>query len=157
MTYFTILLLQLISAGMMTSLIWMIQILHYPSFHYIANLSSMQSSSFHQFHSTRISFIVIPLMLIELVTAFYLAMKVSFAPLSWQTINFGLVLALWAVTFLVQIPHHTELTKSFTSKEVQDLVAFNWIRTAIWTVHFLIAFYAVLKTISPHVYALDML
>ena len=58
--------LNVISAFLLTGVIWTIQIVHYPSFHYIDKLSF---TNFHHFHERRISIIVMPLMLIELTTS----------------------------------------------------------------------------------------
>ena len=54
--------LNVISAFFLTGVIWTIQIVHYPSFHYIDKLSFV---NFHQFHERRISIIVMPLMMVN--------------------------------------------------------------------------------------------
>lgn len=143
-----ILFVHLLSAGMMTSLIWVIQLVHYPSFHYIANLSSLQSNNFHQFHSSRISYIVIPLMLTELTTGILLAFKANSEFLSWQSLNLFIIILIWATTFFIQVPHHNDLARSFTRPEVEALVKYNWIRTALWTFHLLIVSIAFTKLLS---------
>ena len=58
--------LNVISAFLLTGVIWTIQLVHYPSFHFIDKLSF---TNFHNFHERRISIIVMPLMLIELITS----------------------------------------------------------------------------------------
>ena len=59
-----------ISTSVMVGVIWVIQLLHYPSFHFINDQKYIE---FQHFHMQRISFIVVPVMLIELASALLLA------------------------------------------------------------------------------------
>ncbi len=110
----------------MTGIIWLIQLVHYPAFKYI---DESKFEKFHSFHSTRITYIVAPVMAFELLTAFALCFSV-------QTIyiwNFILVLILWALTGFVSVPLHNSLTEGYDIKKINQLVKTNWYRTAIWT------------------------
>ena len=60
-----VLLGHLIFTSIMTGVIWVIQIVHYPSFHFI---EKELYTAFQKFHMNKISIIVIPIMLAELIT-----------------------------------------------------------------------------------------
>ncbi|MEO1655819.1 MAG: hypothetical protein AAFU64_19920, partial [Bacteroidota bacterium] len=57
----------LVICGYLTGLIWVIQVLHYPSF---AKFDPVHFSDFHPFHTQRISLIVALPMVVELLLAF---------------------------------------------------------------------------------------
>ena len=110
----------------MTGLIWLIQLVHYPAFKFI---DEKKFKEFHMFHSSRITYIVVPVMAIELLTAFILCFSVE--PV--YIVNFILVLILWGLTVFVSVPIHNSLTLGHDLKEINQLVKTNWFRTAIWT------------------------
>ena len=56
-------LIHLVSTAIMVGAIWVIQLVHYPSFYYIDKNNYMK---FQNFHMNRISYIVIPAMTVEL-------------------------------------------------------------------------------------------
>ena len=126
----------------LTGLIWVIQLVHYPSFHYIA-FDRDQFSKFHTFHSRQISLIVVPMMALELFTAiclFYLE------PSTLWVLNLLSILMIWKTTFLVSVPLHNKLSQPSLSdddlkKHISKLVASNWARTTIWTARSLILIY----------------
>ena len=83
-----------ISTSVMVGVIWVIQLLHYPSFHFINDQKYIE---FQYFHMQRISFIVVPVMLFELTSALLLA---YFFESSLTIILLALVLGIWAFTFI---------------------------------------------------------
>ncbi len=106
----------------LVGVIWLVQLLVYPS---MAHAGA---------HTSRITPVVAPAMIVELLTAIYLV----FAPL--ETIDYrffwgGLILALiiWASTFLLQVPLHDQLAKGLNSNVQARLVLTNWLRTIAWT------------------------
>lgn len=123
--------LQLMTTGSLVTLIWMIQILHYPMFLYL------NKETFHEtmrFHQNRISYIVIPLMVTELFLSLYaLASETSLN----NILSLGCVIAIWASTFLIQVPLHAKLT-FYDEKIIKSLINGNFLRTALWTIHFFI-------------------
>jgi hypothetical protein len=112
----------------LTGLIWVIQILHYPSFQFVGAENFIK---FHEFHSSRITFIVAPLMLLEIVTSAYL---LNYAFNSTSMFNLVTVLLLWGLTFFISVPIHTRLSEGYNLELIQKLVTTNWYRTALWTV-----------------------
>ena len=125
--------LNVISAFLLTGVIWTIQIVHYPSFHYIDKLSF---TNFHNFHERRISIIVMPLMLIELITSIVL-----FINNIWSIIfalNLLIVGLIWCSTFFVQVPIHSILSEKKDKNLIEKLVNTNWIRTFLWSIRMLL-------------------
>lgn len=112
---------------LMTGIIWIVQVVHYPTFRFIDNKSF---SSFSKFHAKSISSIVIPIMLVEIATVAILL--VNF-PSKALFINLTLLLITWLVTFLVSVPLHKELQKQKSSQNIEKLIKSNWIRTSLWT------------------------
>ncbi|MFT5751036.1 MAG: DMSO reductase anchor subunit [Dokdonia sp.] len=109
-------------------LIWMIQLIVYPSFLFYEMDTLV---AWHKKYTVRLSIIVIPLMFGQLILS------------SWQwyesqtlatTIHLVLVVAVWISTFLQFVPIHTLIAKhKATRQHLEQLVKRNWIRTALWT------------------------
>ena len=121
-----------ISTSFMVGVIWVIQLLHYPSFHFIGNQKYIE---FQYFHMQRISFIVIPAMLIELASAILLT---YFFRSSLTIILLALVLGIWAITFIFFTNMHQKLTNGYDHNIVDRLVQINWSRTALWSLRLII-------------------
>ena len=121
-----------ISTSVMVGVIWVIQLLHYPSFHFINDQKYIE---FQHFHMQRISFIVIPAMLIELASALSLA---YFFRSSLTIILLALLLGIWGITFIFFTNIHQKLTNGYDHIVVNRLVQINWFRTALWSLRFII-------------------
>ena len=78
----------------MVGLIWLVQVVHYPLF---AEVGEAEFVRYEQLHSQRISWVVMPVMLVELACAVLLVWNGRHDPLAWT----GLVLLgiVWASTF----------------------------------------------------------
>ncbi len=126
----------------MVGVIWVIQLVHYPSFKFV---KEERFGFFEYFHSLRISWIVVPIMLVELATA---VLMVYFAPEIFRTKTEFLLLVLviiWAATFFLSAPIHKKLHSIFERKLIRKLVSTNWIRTFFWTARGLVLFSLVLE------------
>lgn len=119
-------------------LIWMVQLIIYPSFQYFNPKNLLQ---WHQKYTLAISFVVIPLMFGQLITAsLQLVMERNLFTIS-SIVMIGLV---WLSTFTQFVPMHGSISSGITSQDqLKELVSNNWIRTFLWTVIFL---WTVLKT-----------
>jgi len=117
----------IISWGLVV-LIWIIQLVHYPSFHYI---DPNKFTDFHKHHTQSITLIVMPLMLSELIIGSLLAYRSGFA--SIEVIALAMIVGVWLSTFFIQIPLHNQLNIENNSTVVNKLVKTNWIRTFLWT------------------------
>ncbi|MFT4762645.1 MAG: hypothetical protein ACI9XO_002757 [Paraglaciecola sp.] len=112
----------------LVGLIWVVQLVHYPSFQYIDNSEFLK---FHEHHSQSISIVVLPLMLAELALAFYLGYQSNWNFISLLPLL--LVALIWLSTFLLQVPIHQQLGSGKNLKLIINLVHSNWIRTVLWT------------------------
>ena len=112
----------------MVGVIWVIQLLHYPTFHFIEQ-SNYQK--FQNFHMQRISVIVIPAMVIEFVTASLLAYYLNQQLLSY--ILLIMLILIWGITFAFFTKIHEKLTGGYDKIAVNKLVLINWSRTILWS------------------------
>lgn len=128
--------LQVYTCFFLTGLIWTIQLVHYPGFAFVEDSTFVK---FSQFHSKRISFIVVPVMLTELLSALMLWFRDGENHSFWLW-NFVGVLLIWLATFTLSVPCHTLMSKGKDLQVIQRLVQTNWPRTLIWTLRsFLLA------------------
>ena len=139
-----VLLGHLIFTSIMTGVIWVIQIVHYPSFHFI---EKELYTAFQKFHMNKISIIVIPIMLAELITGMMLFLdKSSKSP--FLIISFVILVLIWLITGVFFSKAHNELIAGYQELVVNQLVAMNWIRTLLWTLRLLLLTYFVYLHLS---------
>lgn len=115
----------------MTAVIWCVQLILYPQF---LEVDPQKFANWHESYSRRISLIVVPLMLAELISA--VAVLGVFRNHNWRLWLFtGSVFTFltWMVTFLVQVGQHARLSEGFSEATIHALVSYNWIRTFIWS------------------------
>ena len=128
----SILLANITSTLFLVGLIWMVQIVHYPLFDDVGEENYV---SYQQRHQSNITYIVGPVMLIELIAAFMLLWyPVEGVSKSLVYCGIGLVLVIWLSTAFVQVPCHEKLVKGFEPAAYKWLVNSNWIRTIAWSV-----------------------
>lgn len=128
-------LLHLFCTIFMTGLIWMVQVVHYPLMDGVGNDLFV---AYESRHTQAITWIVLPVMLLELGLAFlFLFLDVPFSK-TWLMTAFVLVVIIWASTFFLQVPQHEQLSQYFDADAHQRLVRTNWIRTIAWTVRSII-------------------
>lgn len=121
-------LIHLSSTSFMCGLIWFVQLVHYPTFIFV---NKDDFTEFEKFHCDRTSLVVVPAMLAELLSAFYIFINgnpnelfiISLIPL-------GLI---WLSTFIIQTRQHQILISGYSLDSIKDLVKYNWIRTFLWT------------------------
>ena len=116
---------------MMTGLIWVVQRVHYPLF---ASVGRDTFIAYHDAHTRRVTWLVGPLMLVELATAAWIALDASL-PIAtgWRWSGLALVGLIWMSTAALQVPQHTRLGRGHDIAVIRRLVAGNWVRTVAWT------------------------
>jgi hypothetical protein len=119
--------IQFASCFSLLGLIWTIQLVHYPSFY---SIDESFFTQFSKFHSRRISYFVVPVMLVELASGVLLVYKEP-GPLVYANL-FGIV-AIWLVTFSISMPCHQELSEKKDELQIERLINANWVRTILWT------------------------
>ena len=113
----------------MVGVIWVIQLVHYPSFYFV---NKKDYEQFQDFHMKRITYIVMPTMLIELLTGVYLILsglgeKITFV------ISMILLGLIWLQTVIFFSRIHQKLTLGYQKSLVDSLVKINWARTIMWS------------------------
>lgn len=131
------LLAQAIGTFGMLGAIWLVQLAHYPLQVFV---DRDQFIDYQQAHMRRITFVVGPLMLIEVAAAawlLFLAMPDPGPLLAW--VGMGLIFVLWISTLVLQVPCHWKLEQGWDEQAYRRLVATNWLRTAAWSARSVIA------------------
>jgi hypothetical protein len=110
-------------------LIWLVQLIIYPSFRYS---DPAQFQPWHNAYTGWISLFVVPLMFGQLAIYGFHAFARGTA---WDYLALGLVLSVWVVTFAWSVPCHDLLHRQGFDRQVIDrLVLSNWPRTMVWTI-----------------------
>jgi hypothetical protein len=122
-------------------LIWMVQLIVYPSFSYY------KVSDLYQWHDTytqRIAVIVIPLMFGQLITT---GIQVLLQQNFYTVSSSALLLLVWLSTFLQFVPLHSNISKKWeVEKAIKGLILKNWIRTILWSLLFILSCYSTFKS-----------
>ena len=128
------LILHLTATSVMVGVIWVIQLVHYPSFHFV---ELKQYNTFQRFHMSRISYVVIPAMLTELFTLFLIV--ISMDQIDTLVLASAILLIfIWLMTALFFSGVHQKLTLGYDQTVVDKLVKLNWGRTLLWTLRLLL-------------------
>ncbi len=127
----------------MTGLIWIVQLVVYPSF------GRMEEDAFPIFHlqyTQRISLVVAPLMLTEMGTLIGMLVKYAGDPGFHLLIGSFLILTcIWLSTAFLQVPCHRMLADRYMPYVHRKLVLTNWIRTLGWSVRSLLLIYLMVR------------
>ena len=124
-----------LSTSLMVGIIWVIQLLHYPTFHFIKESDYVE---FQHFHMQRISFIVVPVMIIELLSGF---MLVYYFRSNLLILCLIILLVIWSITFVFFTKLHQSLLGGYDKIIVDKLVQINWSRTVLWSLRLIILIY----------------
>jgi hypothetical protein len=130
---FVALLIQTFCTFAMTGLIWLIQGVHYPL---LAKIGPSEFTEYVHLHARNITYIVGPLMMIEVMTALaclYWAKSLGVpAWVLWA--GLALLFVIWAATAFLSVPCHDALSRGYDLSVIYRLVDTNWIRTVAWTI-----------------------
>lgn len=114
-------------------LIWLVQLVIYPSFLYA---DRERLVGWHASYTTRITVVVMPLMLTQ-VAVVGLQVLGRGALLDW--LSAALVVAVWLLTFLRAVPLHGRIGEAADlDRDLPALVRWNWPRTILWTMVFVL-------------------
>ena len=123
-------------------LIWLVQLVIYPSFtHY----SFENMKTWHRIYTKRMTIVVFPLMLGQLVLG---SINMYATTSTVNTIKIILMLIVWVLTFVIFVPLHkaVDITSEYKLKDIlQKLVLKNWYRTIVWSIIFMITLAQVLR------------
>ena len=124
----------LIFTSLMVGVIWVIQLVHYPSFHYV---KKDNYPLFQRFHMQRISIIVMPLMIIELLSGSYLVYDRLYLNIYFLS-SILILLVIWLLTAVIFSGLHQKLEQGYDESLVNKMILYNWIRTSLWTLRLLL-------------------
>ena len=125
--------LHALATAFMAGVAWFVQVVHYPL---MARVGAAGWNEYEQAHGQRTTWVVMPAMLSEALTAFVLAWR---SPGLATVTGLALVGALWLSTFLVQVPLHARLERGFDAGVHARLVMSSWFRTGAWSVRAVLA------------------
>ncbi len=109
-------------------LIWIVQLVIYPSFLFYPSADLI---AWHKTYTVRITIIVMPLMVGQL----FLALYALYEELTVISVTRGiLILLIWILTFLIFVPIHNNIQAGkFDTPLLRKLIQSNWFRTLLWT------------------------
>lgn len=115
----------------LVGLIWVIQVVHYPSMHFVA---PERFAAFERQHTRRMGWIAAPSMLLEgFLAVTLMAIAASFPLRFFAGLGLALGAVNWISTFWIQVPLHDQLQAGKNTDTIDRLVKTNWIRTSAWT------------------------
>ncbi|WP_069963609.1 hypothetical protein [Lacunisphaera limnophila] len=112
----------------MAGVLWVVQLAVYPLFGAVAPAEFV---AYHRRYATRISLVVLPLMLAELGTAAALWLGGLRGPVFLGSLV--LLAVAWISTAALQVPRHRRLAAGYEAATHRRLVLSNWLRTGAWT------------------------
>jgi hypothetical protein len=108
-------------------LTWIVQLVIYPSFRYYA---VKDLKSWHPKYTRRITIVVFPLMIFQLMLHSYFAFE---SPTILVIITALLVVFNWLITFIFAVPLHGKIdTGQDPTILIDQLIYVNWVRTGLW-------------------------
>ncbi len=109
-------------------LIWLVQLIIYPGFRFYSKENLLQ---WHRKYTFGISFVVIPLMFGQLISA---SIQLYQEANTYTVLSMALIAGVWISTFAQFVPLHNLIAKGVIDKAlIQKIVTRNWIRTVLWT------------------------
>jgi hypothetical protein len=132
-----LLVVHLAATAFMAGVIWYVQLVHYPL---MAGWPHDDFPRWEAAHRGQTGLVVVPAMLTEGLAAMLILARPPRGVdrrLAWT--GAGLLLAIWASTFAIQVPLHERLSAGWDASTHAWLVQSNWLRTALWSARLLAA------------------
>jgi hypothetical protein len=127
----------LIDFGLLV-LIWVVQLVIYPSFKYYYTDKLIV---WHRKYTRLIGYIVAPLMIGQLGIAIY---QISSAITIYTVCSLVIICVVWISTFLQFVPIHRNISEGrVNDKMLFSLTNKNWLRTILWTLLFVYSLFSV--------------
>jgi hypothetical protein len=123
-----VLVVQAAASCALAGLVWFVQLVHYPLFSSVGGPDAFRAYELE--HTRRTTWVAAPLMIAEAGAATLLLLR---EPEAAALVGALLVAAIWASTFLVQVPCHRALAVGWDEAVHRRLVRTNWLRTGLWT------------------------
>lgn len=115
-------------------LIWLVQLIIYPSFQYI---DKAQMSDWHSKYTMLITIVVMPLMFGQVALH---GVGLFQKPSLINILLAVLIGAVWVITFIKAVPLHNQIQQGVDlQNSITQLIQWNWPRTLLWTIIFMIS------------------
>lgn len=125
--------LRLITDSGMFILIWLVQIIIYPTFR---DIREERFVAWHRHYVNAIGFFVIPMMLLQLGSTGFECYLTRSLP---DLLALMMLAGAWMVTFTLSAPCHKKLQKVGQDEHlITYLIRTNWLRTIFWSLSWLI-------------------
>ncbi len=109
-------------------IIWLVQIIIYPG---LSRIPSKGFVNYHRWYVKRISAIVLPMMICEVIITIRWLMLDHYS--FYSSASALLVVIIWLSTFVLQLPIHKHLQFGKDDLLIKRLVATNWILAIAWS------------------------
>lgn len=120
-------------------LTWIVQLVIYPSFRFYT-LKDLKA--WHPIYQRRITFIVFPLMIFQLILHGYIGFEI---PTVSSIITALFVILNWFITFFFAVPLHGKIDKGqCIDSPIKQLIYVHWIRTGLWNVIMILSLITIL-------------
>ena len=121
-------LLNFVTSFLMMGVIITTQIVNYPLF---LSISKNDFNNFHSKYVNKITTIVMPVMITELILSIILLISIQnyMAILIFTTMSL-----IFISTLSLQVPIHQKLEDGYNSQSIYYLINTNWIRTFLWAI-----------------------
>ena len=133
-----LLMIHIISTSIMVGVIWVMQLVHYPSFKYVKESDYI---IFQKYHMSNISYIVFPVMFTELITALiilFFGEKSLFFVLSLICL-----FLIWVITGVLFTKYHSILKEGKDLMIIEKMIKANWIRALLWTMRLIMILFVI--------------
>jgi hypothetical protein len=119
-----------ISTLSMFLIIIIVQIVIYPQF---TEVGKKELKRYSTLHMKRISYIVVPIMLIEMGSLLYLLSQIPIYNIYLWLCILSLAL-IWVLTFFKIVPVHQQIATQAKQELIPKLIQLNLYRTLLWTI-----------------------
>lgn len=148
----SLLLIQSLSTWALVGVIHVVHWVHYPLF---ARVGQLTYRDYQAQHMTRITPVVAPLMVMELVSAtLWTAASWTISTGLAQKIELGIawfaLIAIWLVTGLWSVRAHRDLLPGFSFPSWKSLMASNAVRTGLWSLRALWLAHLLYERLKPN-------
>src|SRR5215207_7665434 len=116
----------------MVGLAWFVHVVHYPLF---AEVADERFLGYHELHSRRTTWVVLPPMTVELLSSFALALDPPGDSAALAVAGAALAAGTWALTGLGAVPAHRALGGGMSPSGLSRLLRADLARAIVWTAH----------------------
>jgi hypothetical protein len=115
----------------MTAVIWLVQVLIYPNFRFVADA---EFKGFHKHHCDRIALWVAPMMIqpFALAMIYFTSQNADGFTAEWK-MHAAAITLIYASTAIFSARQHTTLSRGKDAQTINSLILWNWPRTLLWS------------------------